>query len=119
VIDAEVARRIAAQVIVEAANGPTLPEAEPVLEDRQVIVVPDILANAGGVTASYFEWAQSKQGYAWDEETVAERLRHRMDNAFVQVWARSEQLKVPLRRASFALALERVADALAARGLFP
>jgi glutamate dehydrogenase (NAD(P)+) len=119
VIDAGVARRLAARVVVEAANGPTMPVAEPILHDRQVIVVPDILANAGGVTASYFEWAQSKQGYAWDEETVAERLRQKMDHAFVTVWAKGEQLKVPLRRAAFALAIERVAEAIAARGLFP
>jgi glutamate dehydrogenase (NAD(P)+) len=119
VITPDVARRLAARVVVEAANGPTTTAAEPVLHDRQVVVVPDILANAGGVTASYFEWAQSKQGYAWDEETVAERLRQRMDHAFVTVWAKSEQLKVPLRRAAFALAIERVAEAIAARGLFP
>jgi glutamate dehydrogenase (NAD(P)+) len=119
VITPDVARRLAAKVVVEAANGPTTTAAEPVLHDRQVVVVPDILANAGGVTASYFEWAQSKQGYAWDEETVAERLRQRMDHAFVTVWAKSEQLKVPLRRAAFALAIERVAEAIAARGLFP
>ena len=106
-------------MVVEAANGPTTPEAEPVLHDRQVVVVPDILANAGGVTASYFEWAQSKQGYAWDEELVAERLRQKMDHAFVTVWAKGEQLKVSLRRAAFALAIERVAEAIGARGLFP
>lgn len=119
VITEDVARRLGAGVMVEAANGPTLPEAEPILLDREVVVVPDILANAGGVTASYFEWAQSKQGYSWEEEMVADRLRQRMDNAFVTVWAKSEQLKVSLRRAAFAVALERVADAIAARGLFP
>jgi glutamate dehydrogenase (NAD(P)+) len=119
VITEDVAGRIGARVIVEAANGPTMPEAEPVLEDREIVVVPDILANAGGVTASYFEWAQSKQGYSWDEEMVAERLRQKMDNAFVTVWAKGEQLKVSLRRAAFAVALERVAEAIAARGLFP
>jgi glutamate dehydrogenase/leucine dehydrogenase len=119
VITEDVARRIGARVIVEAANGPTMPEAEPVLEEREIVVVPDILANAGGVTASYFEWAQSKQGYSWEEEIVAERLRQKMDNAFVTVWAKGEQLKVSLRRAAFAVALERVAEAIAARGLFP
>ncbi|MGH9246148.1 MAG: Glu/Leu/Phe/Val family dehydrogenase [Acidimicrobiales bacterium] len=119
VITAEVARRINAAVIVEAANGPTTPAAEPVLIERGIVVVPDILANAGGVTASYFEWAQSKQGYAWDEETVAERLRQKMDNAFSTVWTKGEQLKVSLRRAAFAVALERVGEAISARGLFP
>ena len=106
-------------VVVEAANGPTTREAEPVLDRRGVVVVPDILANAGGVTASYFEWAQSRQGYAWDEELVAERLRTRMESAFTSVWAKADQLDVSMRRAAFALALERVAAAIEARGLFP
>ncbi len=75
VIDAAVARRIQAKVIVEAANGPTTVEGQAVLEERGIVVVPDILANAGGVTASYFEWAQSRQGYPWEEDLVAERLR--------------------------------------------
>jgi len=119
VITEEVATRLGAKVMVEAANGPTTPEADPILERRGITVVPDILANAGGVTASYFEWAQSRQGYAWDEETVAARLRKTMDDAFTAVWAKSETLSVSLRRAAFALALERVAEAIATRGLFP
>jgi glutamate dehydrogenase (NAD(P)+) len=119
VITAGVAEKLAARVVVEAANGPTTREAEPVLDQRGIVVVPDILANAGGVTASYFEWAQSRQGYAWDEELVAERLRERMEHAFVTVWARADQLDVSLRRAAFAVALERVSEAIAARGLFP
>ena len=119
VITAEVAEKLGAKVVVEAANGPTTRAAEPILDQRGVVVVPDILANAGGVTASYFEWAQSKQGYAWDEETVAERLRERMESAFGTVWHRARQLDVSLRRAAFAVALERVAEAIEARGLFP
>jgi glutamate dehydrogenase (NAD(P)+) len=119
VIDDDVAERIGAKVIVEAANGPTLPSADPVLERRGVVVVPDILANAGGVTASFFEWAQSRQGYAWDEATVSTRLRSTMEAAFTAVWAKGEALDVSVRRAAFALAVERVAEAIAARGLFP
>ena len=119
VIDENVAEILGAKVMVEAANGPTLPSADPVLDRRGIVVVPDILANAGGVTASYFEWAQSRQGYAWDEDTVANRLRATMDTAFTDVWARSEALGVSLRRGAFALAVERVAEAIAARGLFP
>jgi glutamate dehydrogenase (NAD(P)+) len=114
-----VAERLGAKVVVEAANGPTLPAADPVLDRRGIVVVPDILANAGGVTASYFEWAQSRQGYAWEEELVASRLRKVMEEAFTGVWARSEMLGVSLRRAAFAVAVERVAEAIAARGLFP
>ena len=114
-----VAERLGARVMVEAANGPTVPAADIVLERRGVTVVPDILANAGGVTASYFEWAQSRQGYAWDEETVASRLRKGMDTAFGAVWAKADNLSVSLRRAAFAVALERVAEAITARGLFP
>jgi glutamate dehydrogenase (NAD(P)+) len=119
VMTEEVAARLNAKVMVEAANGPTLPDADPVLERRGTVVVPDILANAGGVTASYFEWAQSRQGYAWDEETVATRLRSSMDEAFTSVWAKADMLSVSLRRGAFALALERLAEAIEARGLFP
>ncbi|MGA2209126.1 MAG: Glu/Leu/Phe/Val dehydrogenase [Acidimicrobiales bacterium] len=118
-ITAEVAERLGAKVVVEAANGPTVPEADPILERRGIVVVPDILANAGGVTASYFEWAQGRQGYAWEEQVVAERLRRIMESAFDACWHRSKDLKVTLRRASVALALERVGEAIALRGLFP
>jgi len=114
-----VAERLAAAVIVEAANGPTTVAAEPVLEKRAITVVPDILANAGGVTASYFEWAQAKQGFAWEEDLVAERLRKQMERAFEVVWDKAEILGVSLRRAAFAVALERVASAIQVRGLFP
>ena len=118
-ITEDVASRINAKLLVEAANGPTVPDADPVLERRGLTVVPDILANAGGVTASYFEWAQGRQGYAWDEETVATRLRKSMDEAFTAVWAKADTLSVSLRRAAFALGLERLAEAIEARGLFP
>jgi glutamate dehydrogenase (NAD(P)+) len=119
VIDEAVAHRIQAKVVVEAANGPTTTAAQRVLDERGIVVVPDILANAGGVTASYFEWAQSRQGYPWDESVLAERLRARMDDAFVTVWARAEHLGVGLRRAAYVVALDRIAAAIEARGLFP
>ena len=119
VIGPEIAAKLRARVLVEAANGPTLPAADPVLADRGVLVVPDILANSGGVTASYFEWAQSRQGFAWDEDLVATRLRTFMEDAYTDVSAKATALDVPMRRAAFALALGRVADAIEARGLFP
>jgi glutamate dehydrogenase (NAD(P)+) len=115
----DVARTLGAKVVVEAANGPTTTAADPVLHDRGIVVVPDILANAGGVTASYFEWVQSRQGMAWEEDDVAGRLRRKMDDAFTDVWSKAEALGVSMRRAAFALSVERVADAIAARGLFP
>jgi glutamate dehydrogenase (NAD(P)+) len=119
VITPAVAEKLSTRLVVEAANGPTTPEAEPVLHARGIVVVPDILANAGGVTASYFEWAQNRQGMAWDDDTVADRLRSRMEGAFGDVWAKAATLDVSLRRAAFALAVERVATAIEARGLFP
>jgi len=118
-IDAIAARAMKASIVVEAANGPTTPDADEVLDARQVTVVPDILANAGGVTASYFEWAQSRQGYAWDEEMVASRLARTMDDAFVEVWDRSQKMSVSMRRAAGVVAIDRLAAAISARGLFP
>ena len=118
-ITPDVARRLTAAVVVEAANNPTTIDADAVFAERGIMVVPDILANAGGVTSSYFEWAQSLQGYAWDSDLVAARLHQRMETAFNNVWTRAETLKTPLREAAFVLAVERVAEAIAARGLFP
>lgn len=118
-IDAEVARRCSMQVIVEAANGPITSEADAILHDRDVVVVPDILANAGGVTSSYFEWAQNRQGIAWLDGVAAERLHHTMHDAFARVWAFSQTHKLSQRRAAYAIAVERVAEAMSVRGLFP
>ena len=119
VIDAEVAERLHASVIVEAANGPTLTSADAVLDRRGVTVVPDVLANGGGVAASYFEWAQARQGYPWDEDMIADRHHRVMSDAFADVWAASQRWKVSLRRAAYAVALERVASTMEARGIFP
>ena len=118
-IDESEARTLGARVVVEAANGPTTPAADRILAERDITVVPDILANAGGVTASYFEWAQSRQGYAWDEELVAARLAKTIDDAFADVWARAQDLGVTMRRAAGVVAVERLAGAITARGLFP
>jgi glutamate dehydrogenase (NAD(P)+) len=119
VITAPVAELLAARVVVEAANGPTTVAGQGVLDERGIVVVPDILANAGGVTASYFEWAQARQGYPWPDNLVAERLRERMENAFMAVWSRAGHLGVGMRLASYVVGIERVAAAHEARGLFP
>jgi glutamate dehydrogenase (NAD(P)+) len=118
-IDAAAATGMRAKVVVEAANGPTTPEADVILNERGVTVVPDILANAGGVTASYFEWAQSRSGFPWDEEVIAKRLASVLDEAFAEVWKLHVSLGVSMRRAAGALAVERVGAAYSARGLFP
>jgi glutamate dehydrogenase (NAD(P)+) len=118
-IDEDIARTLGAKVVVEAANGPTTPLADKVLQDRGIVVVPDILANAGGVTVSYFEWAQSRQGYRWEEEQVATRLRRMMEEAFAAVWTKADSLDISLRRAAFVVAVERLAKTITARGIFP
>lgn len=107
------------QVILEAANGPITSEADAILHERGIVIVPDILANAGGVTSSYFEWAQNRQGIAWLDGVAAERLHHTMHDAFARVWAFSQAHKLSLRRAAYAIAVERVGEAIAVRGLFP
>ena len=118
-IGADQARALTAQVIVEGANGPTTVEADEILAEKGTLVVPDILANAGGVTASYFEWVQAREGYPWDPAVTAERLRDRMQAAFNAVWDRSEGLGVDLRRGAHCVALDRVAAAIRFRGIFP
>jgi glutamate dehydrogenase (NAD(P)+) len=118
-IDEKVARAMTAKVMVEAANGPTTREADAILDERGIIVVPDVLANAGGVVASYFEWAQDLQGIPWERDLFKERLEKTMHEALIHVFDRSETLKVPMRQAAVALGVERIAEAITLRGLFP
>lgn len=110
------ARRVKAKVILEMANGPTTPEADDIFRKKKVIVVPDILANAGGVTVSYFEWVQNIQGVSWTEEDVAKKLHEKMVAAFTDVWTTAEQHSTDLRTAAFILAVKRIADAMVLRG---
>ncbi len=119
VFDAAEAEKIKARVVVEAANGPTLTSADAVFDRRGIAVVPDVLANGGGVTASYFEWAQARQGYPWELSLVSDRHHEVMTEAFTDVWAASQRWGVSLRRAAYAVALERVAATMEARGIFP
>jgi len=110
---------IKARIIVEGANAPTTPEADKILSDNGVFVVPDILANAGGVVVSYFEWVQSLQAFFWSEDEVNHQLETVMHNAFHEVLEMSQREKVDMRNAAYMLAIRRIADAMEARGIFP
>jgi glutamate dehydrogenase (NAD(P)+) len=113
------AREVLATVIVEGANGPTTPAADRILRDRGILVVPDILANAGGVIVSYFEWVQANQAYWWRADEVESRLEERMLGAWQHVLGYAEARDLSLRTAATALAVERVAEAHRLRGLYP
>ena len=113
------ARDIRAKLIVEGANGPTTPEADAILRERGVILVPDILANAGGVTVSYFEWVQDLQSFFWSEHEINARLESIMKRAFNEVLTIRDERKVDMRMAAYLLAVRRVAEATADRGIYP
>ncbi len=119
VLTADNAERVRARIVVEAANGPTTPEADEIFQERKVHVVPDILANAGGVTVSYFEWVQDLQAYFWTEDEVNARLRRVMEESYVAVLELAEDRKVTMRQAATILGVQRVAEAHTTRGLFP
>ncbi|HCA47026.1 MAG TPA: glutamate dehydrogenase [Armatimonadetes bacterium] len=119
VLTAENANDINARVIVEGANGPTTPEADRILIDRGIYLVPDILANAGGVTVSYFEWCQGLQMLFWSEEEVNQRLEDIMVRAYHEVHKLGCDLKTDMRNAAMALAVNRVGEAIMARGIYP
>jgi glutamate dehydrogenase (NAD(P)+) len=113
------APEVRAKMIVEAANGPTTPEADAILDERGILVVPDILANAGGVVVSYFEWVQDMQCFFWEEAEVNRQLERIMVTSFRKVWEIGEQRAVPLRMAAYMLAVRDVAAAVQLRGIFP
>jgi len=113
------AGRIRTRIILEGANGPTLPEADDILGGNGVLVVPDVLANAGGVTVSYFEWVQDFSSFFWSEEEINRRLDKIMTDAFAAIWAKAQEKKVSMRTAAFILACTRVLEARQVRGLYP
>ena len=115
----ENAARVHARVIVEGANGPTTLEADAIFNERGIHVVPDILANAGGVTVSYFEWVQDLGRLFWDREEIRSRLADKMMDAFDRVWAVSEERSITLRQSAMVAAIREVAGALDARGIYP
>ncbi len=118
VINGKNADKVKAKFIVEGANGPVTPEGDAILDEKGVIVVPDFLANSGGVIGSYFEWAQDLGGFFWSEEEYNERLIRIMKDNFQRVWTYAKDKNVKMRRAAFMTAIQRVADAVRMRGVF-
>jgi len=118
-INAGNASSIRAKIVVEGANGPTTPEADDMLRDKGVVVIPDVIANAGGVTVSYFEWVQDFSSFFWSEEEINARLDKIMREAFSVIWNVSEEHKISLRTAAFVVACTRILRAREVRGLYP
>jgi glutamate dehydrogenase (NAD(P)+) len=118
-IDAAIAPHIRARIVCEGANGPTTPEADEMLRDNGITVLPDILANAGGVTVSYFEWVQGLQNFFWDRKRVQDELQRVMEKAFDEVNAKADEADCDYRTAAYTIAISRVADACKLKGLFP
>jgi len=112
------AHNIKARIISEGANGPVTANADAILEEKGVLVIPDILANAGGVTVSYFEWVQDRQGYFWTEERVNRRLNRMMRNAFQLIFEVKEEYNITLRQAAYVYAIKKVSETLKLRGIY-
>ena len=112
------AHKIKAKLIVEGANGPTSASADPIINEKGIMVVPDILANSGGVTVSYFEWVQNKQGFKWSLDMVTDRADRIMNDAFEKVYETSQKYKVPMRIAAYVVAIDKVAQTYKFRGGF-
>ena len=113
------ADRVRASIICEGANGPVTPAADAILEDKGVLILPDVLANAGGVVVSYFEWVQGLQEYFWKESEVNAKLNDIVSRAFEETWAIAQDRKISMRVAAYGLAVQRVAEATVTRGIYP
>ena len=112
------AAQIKAKLIVEGANGPTTPEADPILNSKKIVCVPDILANSGGVTVSYFEWVQNKAGYYWTEEEVNSKHDLKMREAFEQVWTAANTYQSSLRMGAYIAALKKIEQGVLLKGAY-
>jgi glutamate dehydrogenase (NAD(P)+) len=119
VITEQNADRVKAAIVCEGANGPVTPAADAILEDRGVLILPDVLANAGGVVVSYFEWVQGLQEYFWKEVEVNAKLNDIVSRAFDETWETAQSREVPMRVAAYGLAVRRVAEATITRGIYP
>lgn len=113
------AGKIKAKMVIEGANGPTTTEADDILTEKGVLVLPDVLANAGGVTVSYFEWVQDFSSFFWSEDEINARLVRIMQDAFAAIWQVAQQHGVTLRTATFIVACQRILHAREMRGLYP
>ena len=119
VITEQNADQVKASIICEGANGPVTPAADAILEDKGVLILPDVLANAGGVVVSYFEWVQGLQEYFWKEVEVNAKLNDIVSRAFEETWETAQKRDMPMRVAAYGLAVQRVAEATITRGIYP
>lgn len=119
VITEENADKVKAEIICEGANGPVTPAADAILEDKGILILPDVLANAGGVVVSYFEWVQGLQEYFWKEVEVNAKLNDIVSRAFDETWETAQKRNLPMRVAAYGLAVQRVAEATVTRGIYP
>jgi glutamate dehydrogenase/leucine dehydrogenase len=118
-INAKIANNLNCKIIAEAANGPTLPEADPIIYQKKILVIPDILANSGGVCISYLEWVQNNMGYYWSFDEVANKMEKNITKGFKDAYEMSKKHKVDMRRATMALAVSRVVEAFNQKGIWP